>query len=88
MELNNPLNINQHGFRKQGRSCVTQLLGVLDEWSNIMKETNQLDIIYLDFRKEFDKVHHKRLLLKLKTHAISQTIINWVEKFLSGRKQP
>ncbi len=30
MELNNLFNINQHGFRK-GRSCVTQLLELLEE---------------------------------------------------------
>ncbi len=82
MELDN-LFINQHGFRK-GRSCVTQLLEVVEEWNNIMNETDQLDVIYLNFCKAFDIVPHKRLLLKLEAHGISQTIVNWVEKCLLG----
>ena len=30
--------------------------------------TTTLDVIYLDFQKAFDKVPHKRLLIKLKSH--------------------
>ncbi len=36
-----------------------------------MNETDQLDVIYLDFLKALDTVPHKRLLLKLKAHGIS-----------------
>ena len=43
--------------------------------------------MYLDFQKAFDKVQHKRLLLKLKSHGIGEGIIKWIEKWLSDRKQ-
>ena len=29
-----------------------------------------MDLIYLDFQKDFDKVPHQRLLIKLKSHGI------------------
>ena len=37
------------------------------------------------FQKTFDKVPHQRLLLKLKAHG--NTVINWIEKWLTHRRQ-
>ena len=45
----------QHGFTK-GRSCVTQLLDVMDAWTEILDEGGSIDIIYMDFMKAFDSV--------------------------------
>ena len=39
------------------------------------------------FQKAFDKVPHQRLLLKLKTRGIGNDVINWIEKWLTHRKQ-
>ena len=39
-------------------------------------EGSPVDIIYLDFKKAFDKVPHQRLLLKLKAHGIGNGMIN------------
>ena len=46
-----------------------------------------MDIVYLDFRKSFDKVPHQILLLKLKAHGICNDVINWTEKWLTHRRQ-
>ena len=46
-----------------------------------------MDIVYLDFQKAFDKVPHQRLLLKLKAHGIGNDVINWIEKWLTHRRQ-
>ena len=46
-----------------------------------------LDVFYLDFQKAFDKVPHQRLLLKLKAHGIGNDVINWIEKWLTHRRQ-
>ena len=59
MESNNLFSIHQHGFRS-GYSCVTKLLTIFEEWSSILDNNEALDVIYLDFRKAFDKVPHKR----------------------------
>ena len=45
------------------------------------------DIIYLDFRKAFDTVPHKRLLIKLKAHGIGEKLCAWIESWLTNRKQ-
>ena len=41
----------------------------------------------MDSRKLFYKVPHYRLILKLKSHGIGIGIINWIEQWLSGRRQ-
>ena len=59
----------------------------LEEITKWIDEGSPVDIIYLDFQKAFDKVPHQRLLLKLKAHGIRDGIINWVEQYLTDRRQ-
>ena len=40
----------QHGFRKR-RSCVTQLLQVMEDLSLLVENGCDIDVIYFDFRK-------------------------------------
>ena len=61
---NNILSKNQYGFCK-GRSCITQLLSTIHDWFQYLDRGIPVDAIYLDFRKAFDTVPHKRLLSKL-----------------------
>jgi len=76
----------QHGFRKS-RSCITQLLEVMEGLTDLFEEGESVDIIYLDFKKAFDSVPHKRLLSKLKSYGIVGNVFKWVKDFLSGRSQ-
>ena len=48
MEQNNLFSDCQHGFR-QHRSCVTQLLEVLNDITNFIENSDNVDIIYMDF---------------------------------------
>ena len=52
-----------------------------------MDEGEAVDAVYLDFRKAFDTVSHKRLLLKIKACGISGMVYDWIESWLTGRKQ-
>ena len=52
-----------------------------------MDEGSPVDVIYLDFTKAFDKGPHQRLILKLKSHGRGNSIINWIEQWLTDRKQ-
>ncbi len=86
METNHLFNYNQH-FRK-GRSCITQLLEVIDSWTEAVDNSDCIDVIYLYFRKAFDSVHHKRLLCKFNNYKINKSImVNWIGKFLEARQQ-
>ena len=59
----------------------------LEETTKWIDEGSLVDIIYLDFQEAFDKVPHQRLLLKLKAHGIGDGIIDWIELWLTGRRQ-
>ena len=83
---NNLLSDNQFGFCK-GRSCVTQLLVTIDEWMKHLDDNIPVDAIYLDFHKAFYSVPHKRLINKVKGYGVKGKVLNWVEDFLSDRKQ-
>ena len=53
----------------------------------MITDGSPLDVIYLDFQKAFDKVPHQRLILKLKSHGMGNSIINWIEHWLTDRRQ-
>ena len=80
------LNSSQHGFLK-ARSCLTNMLCFLEEITKWIEVRSPVDIIYLDFQKAFDKVPHQRLLLKLKSHGIGDSITDWIEQWLTDRRQ-
>lgn len=75
----------QYGFIP-GRSTVLQLITLLDKWTRHLENGGQLDIIYTDFEKAFDKVPHRRLLSKLSSYGIHVQLIKWIENFLCYRK--
>ena len=80
------LNNSQHGFR-QKRSCETQLITTLNDFTNCLNNKQQIDAILLDFSKAFDKVDHEGLLLKLNHIGISNNLLSWIRSFLIGRSQ-
>ena len=83
---NNFFSDHQHGFM-QGRSCSSNLLSVLDKWTNAIDQGLPVDVVYLDLAKAFDKVSHPKLILKLKAYGIDGNLLNWIKEFLSNRKQ-
>lgn len=76
----------QYGFLK-GRSTMLQLLKVMDDWTSCLDKGGQIDIVYTDFEKAFDKVSHKLLLSKMLSYGISKELIIWIEAFLCHRTQ-
>ena len=59
----------------------------MEEITKWIDKRSSVDIIYLDFQKAFDKVPHQRLLLKFKAHGIGDSIIDWIEQWLTDRRQ-
>lgn len=44
-----------------------------------------VDVMFLHFQKAFDKVPHKRLLMKLRALGIDGNTYSWIEDWLSER---
>ena len=60
---------------------------ILDDWTEALETGGRIDVIYTDFEKAFDKVPHKRLISKLGSYKLHQSIVDWIENFLTGRKR-
>ena len=76
----------QHGFRS-GRSCVTNLLETLDYIGAILDRAGQVDCVYLDMSKAFDKVRHDLLMEKLRDAGLGGNLLTWFCAYLYGRRQ-
>ena len=78
---------DQHGSRG-GKSCLSQLLEHHDEILKKLEKGENVDVIYTDFEKAYEKVDHITLLTKMKTQfGIDGKIGKWFQKFLENRKQ-
>ena len=76
----------QFGFLK-GKSTTAQLLEVLHDIGTKLDKRCQVDTLYLDFSKAFDKVNHKLLLTKLQRFDITGNLLRWLNDYLTDRKQ-
>ena len=86
LEVNKFIRDPQHGFRK-GSSYLTDTLLFLDNVLHSVDKGHDVDVVFLDLAKAFDKVPHKRLLEKLKKHGIIGNILNVIEDWLKDRMQ-
>jgi hypothetical protein len=75
----------QFGFLNQ-RSCVQSVLYSLSKWEQALKLKQNVDVIYFDFEKAFDKINHKLLVAKLNQLGLDRKIIQWLNSFLSNRR--
>jgi hypothetical protein len=85
LEQNEKLMEFQHGFRKF-RSTLSQLLDHTEYIIDQVQEGN-VDVIYLDFAKAFDKVDHGILLHKMRDLGIHGNIGIWLANFIQNRYQ-
>ena len=86
LEVNQKMNPSQHGFRNR-RSCLSQLLEHYDQILKILENGDNLDCVYLDFAKCFDKIDIGLLCHKLKKTGIRSQLGVWLHSFLINRKQ-
>ena len=71
----------------KGRSTVTQLLQVLHDIQKSVIKGKQVDMVYLDFEKAFDKVPHDLLIGKLQSFGIYGNLLKWLNSYLTNRQQ-
>ena len=63
------------------------LLATTHDIATRFNSGNQVDVLFLDFSKAFDKVPHKCLLYKLNYYGIHGPYLEWIEQFLTDRTQ-
>lgn len=76
----------QHGFYPR-RSINTNLMNFSDFCISSLDKGGQVDVIYTDFEKAFDKVNHLSLLSKLNYLGITCNGLRFFSTYLHNRKQ-
>jgi hypothetical protein len=77
---------NQLGFMPQ-KSTNTILIEYHNYLVTSIQNKGQVDAVYMDFAKVFDKVPHDLLIQKLGTYEISPYLVQLIENYLYERKQ-
>lgn len=85
-DVRNAISPYQHGFVDR-RSSVTNLSILTQFISEVVDEQGQVDVIYMDFAKAFDRIDHATLLSKMNTFGFSNSLIEFFTSYLSGRYQ-
>ena len=84
LEFNKKMDDSQHGSRS-GRSTLSQLLEQQDHVLKALEDGENLDTVYLDFSKAFDKCDHGIIFHKLKSLGIGGRVGRWLFGFLTDR---
>lgn len=74
----------QHGFVKK-RSTTTNLMMFTNFLSTEIEKRSQVDAIYFDFSKAFDKVPHELAIAKLRHLGFPDWITEWLRSYLTQR---
>uniref|UniRef100_A0A8R1DW20 Reverse transcriptase domain-containing protein n=1 Tax=Caenorhabditis japonica TaxID=281687 RepID=A0A8R1DW20_CAEJA len=61
------------------------MLEAVNDWTESIDEGAQVDVIYLDYAKAFDRVPHDILLGKLVDANLNPNLIKWIRSYLSNR---
>lgn len=76
----------QHGF-VAGKSTDTNMISFINYLLTQIEKGHQVDAIYTDFQKAFDRVNIELLLSELKSNGLPQKFITWISSYLNGRTQ-
>ena len=66
---------------------MTHLLAHIDRVLKQLTEGNEVDVLYLDFQKAFDRVDTNVLLKKLHRYGVRGKLLAWIKEFLTNRRQ-
>ena len=75
------INSCQNGFVPK-KSCITQLIEVLDHIGRELDRGKQIDVCYLDMSKAFDKRRHTKLF----EFGFGGSILKWFDRFLFDQR--
>lgn len=74
----------QRGSRRDN-SRITNLLTVKDRWATILDRKEKVYITCLDYLKDFYRVNHRCLIIKIKRVGIKWPLIGWLTLYPNSR---
>lgn len=78
---------HQHGFIGK-KSTTSNLLNFAEYTYEAFSENGQVDVVYTDFQKAFDKVSHSIIINKLvNQYNFSTKLCNFIQSYLLDRQQ-
>jgi hypothetical protein len=80
--VSHKLSPNQHGFTKC-RSTETNLVSISQYLSDALDNHSQVDVVYTDLSKAFDRID--LLLTKLESFGFSDSLVELIRSYLSDR---
>ena len=81
---NNPINRNQHAFRK-GSSCESALSDFTDEVERAIFNDQFAIGVFLDISGAFDNLLPEAAVMGMRSHGIPEFMINWYHNYLTNR---
>lgn len=85
-DIKNSISIYQHGFMEK-RSTVSNLACLTQYISESLDNRGQVDVVYTDFSKAFDRIDHNLLIEKLNCIGFSNLLLNFMISYLKNRYQ-
>uniref|UniRef100_A0A8C6NYB4 Reverse transcriptase domain-containing protein n=1 Tax=Nothobranchius furzeri TaxID=105023 RepID=A0A8C6NYB4_NOTFU len=83
---NKLLSDSQYGFRKN-RTTTYAIMQMVEEIAQA-SESEELSIsIFVDLKKAFDTIDHRRLLKKMENYGLRGIAKSWIESYLKDRQQ-
>ena len=68
-------------------STSTQLSSIVHDWSSVLQKRSQVDVVFLDFQKAFDRVPHHRLWYEAtSTTEFQEIALNWMHVLSHWKK--
>jgi hypothetical protein len=80
----NPINFNQHAFRK-GSSCDSALLSMVNEIEKSILRGQYALEIFLDISGAFDNLDPGAAIQGMKNKGIPNFIVSWFGQYLNNR---
>lgn len=69
----------------RNRSTISNLLAFTSPTINLLESGAQVDTVYVDFEKAFDKVPHTLTIKKLRKMGLPGWIVAWLHSYLTSR---
>lgn len=85
IERYNILPDTQYGFRSKS-SINDLMIKCVTDWSHSLSRGLNIDVVYADISKTFDKVNHKKVISQLKRIGIGGQLLKWLTSYFCDRK--